>query len=341
MARIVDSTPAKARPSCRPGRSVASPFRPAEQNRRGHHDEDEIAQPSHFERGQAVCQELGRRVRNRKQGRACKQRKHRDERSLARRRGSSFIDGHRLGNDRQVGCRGPRTARPVWLKARLRHLPGHPAFQVRANPLLHGKSHNRSPELRPSVYLELDRSLQQVVKLLVAHRCPALSACCRRALASAAQDGFASAADAPGVRQRWTTPALPTQTIRPARSAAAAIMVRSERSRDRSMDCAAVAFSRPSRFSTFLSSSAATARWPLASSSCSAQFDRGVLQIVTTDPGCPRVSRISEMARIGDAGALLLGCDLAIEIARHAREIGNHGLDLRRHGDAAPRVGTV
>src|ERR1700674_2452860 len=35
------------------------------------------------------------------------------------------------------------------------------------------------------------------------------------------------------------------------------------------------------------------------------------------------------MSRVMDAGALLLGGDLAVEIAGHALELGNHGFDLR------------
>ena len=35
------------------------------------------------------------------------------------------------------------------------------------------------------------------------------------------------------------------------------------------------------------------------------------------------------MRRIVDAGAVLLGLDLALEIDRHALELGDHALDLR------------
>ncbi len=52
------------------------------------------------------------------------------------------------------------------------------------------------------------------------------------------------------------------------------------------------------------------------------------LQIVAARGGGARVGRIGEMARIGDARALFLVGDLAIEIARHAGELRDHRLDL-------------
>jgi hypothetical protein len=40
------------------------------------------------------------------------------------------------------------------------------------------------------------------------------------------------------------------------------------------------------------------------------------------------IGRIGEMGGIVDAGAFLLGLDLAVELGRDAVELGDHGLDL-------------
>ena len=40
------------------------------------------------------------------------------------------------------------------------------------------------------------------------------------------------------------------------------------------------------------------------------------------------IGRIGEMRRIVDPGAVLLGLDLALEVDRHAVELGDHALDL-------------
>ena len=57
------------------------------------------------------------------------------------------------------------------------------------------------------------------------------------------------------------------------------------------------------------------------------------LQIVAPPHRRLGIGRIGEMRRIVDAGAFLLGRDLAIEVGGHAVEIGHHALDLR---NAAP-----
>ena len=57
------------------------------------------------------------------------------------------------------------------------------------------------------------------------------------------------------------------------------------------------------------------------------------LEVVAPSDRRLGVGRIGEMRRIVDTGAVLLGCDFAIEIGRHAIEIGDHALDLR---DPAP-----
>src|SRR5690242_18161935 len=55
----------------------------------------------------------------------------------------------------------------------------------------------------------------------------------------------------------------------------------------------------------------------------------GALEILLPPHRGLGVGRIGEMRRIVDAGALLLGLDLAVEIGRHALELGDHALDLR------------
>src|ERR1700729_1395897 len=52
------------------------------------------------------------------------------------------------------------------------------------------------------------------------------------------------------------------------------------------------------------------------------------LEIVASDRRRPGVGRIGEMGGVGDTGALLFVGDLAIEVAGHARKLGQHHLDL-------------
>ena len=61
----------------------------------------------------------------------------------------------------------------------------------------------------------------------------------------------------------------------------------------------------------------------------------GAQNIVAPRGGGARIGGIGEMGGVADAGALLLGGDLAVEFARHAGELGHHHLDL---GDATAPV---
>src|SRR5581483_6178228 len=53
------------------------------------------------------------------------------------------------------------------------------------------------------------------------------------------------------------------------------------------------------------------------------------LQVFTPLHGRLGIGRIGKVAGVVDAGAVLLGLDLALEIAGHALEFGNHAFDLR------------
>src|ERR1700686_5355278 len=64
-----------------------------------------------------------------------------------------------------------------------------------------------------------------------------------------------------------------------------------------------------------------------------AQFVGGALEILAAPDRGLGVGRIGKVARIVDAGAILLDLDLTLQIGGHALELGDHGLDLR---DLAP-----
>src|SRR5262245_39210406 len=59
----------------------------------------------------------------------------------------------------------------------------------------------------------------------------------------------------------------------------------------------------------------------------------GALEVLAPLDGGLGIGRIGEVRGIMDAGAILLGLDLAIEVDDHAFTFGDHGLDLR---DPAP-----
>jgi hypothetical protein len=59
-----------------------------------------------------------------------------------------------------------------------------------------------------------------------------------------------------------------------------------------------------------------------------AQFVCRPDQIVAPGAGRPRISRVSKVARVGNAGALFFHRDFAVEINGHAGKFGNHGFDL-------------
>ena len=58
------------------------------------------------------------------------------------------------------------------------------------------------------------------------------------------------------------------------------------------------------------------------------EFGVRALEIVTTRHRGAGIGRISEMVRIGDAGALLLDANLAIEVGHHAPKLSHHEFDL-------------
>src|SRR5918998_3066788 len=51
-------------------------------------------------------------------------------------------------------------------------------------------------------------------------------------------------------------------------------------------------------------------------------------EIVAPLPSRTGIGRVGEMVRVSDPGFLLFHSDLAIEISRHAVELGDHHLDL-------------
>ena len=88
-------------------------------------------------------------------------------------------------------------------------------------------------------------------------------------------------------------------------------------------------WSRSSSSSTFFSSSNASPSAALASSSWPLQLVGRALEVVAPLRSRPWRRSDRRNGRIMDAGAVLLGLDLAFEVGRHAVELGDHALDLR------------